>query len=206
MLMRRESRCLRSVPPDRDVARGALVGFLRQSVAAASSMRRGQLAGSLELLDLLAHLAPRPAQETRGFRDRLFQPDAVGELEQGLSDHGLPELRFGRSSISLSFIAVPLRQVPRLVNTDRPAPVSRTDLADAGQRSHVRRMHLDLSDEETAALLRELGRRGNRDPLSPRILNLKTIRARSPLTLLDAIVDASLRSGGCICEGQTYYS
>jgi hypothetical protein len=41
-------------------------------------------------------------------------------------------------------------------------------------------MHLDLSDDETAALLRELDQiiEGDRYPLSPRILTLKTIRAK----------------------------
>ena len=41
-------------------------------------------------------------------------------------------------------------------------------------------MHLDLSDDETAALLRELDQiiEGDRYPLSPRILTLKAIRAK----------------------------
>src|SRR5215471_14555121 len=41
-------------------------------------------------------------------------------------------------------------------------------------------MHLDLSDDETAALLRELDNiiEGDRYPLSPRILTLKAIRAK----------------------------
>ena len=41
-------------------------------------------------------------------------------------------------------------------------------------------MHLDLSDDETAALLRELDHiiDGDRFPLSPRILTLKAIRAK----------------------------
>jgi len=41
-------------------------------------------------------------------------------------------------------------------------------------------MHLDLSDEETAALLRALDRviEDDRYPLSPRILALKAIRAK----------------------------
>jgi hypothetical protein len=41
-------------------------------------------------------------------------------------------------------------------------------------------MHLDLSDDETAALLRELDNiiDNGRFPLSPRILTLKAIRAK----------------------------
>ena len=41
-------------------------------------------------------------------------------------------------------------------------------------------MHLDLSDEETTALLRELDHviDSDRFPLSPRILTLKAIRAK----------------------------
>jgi hypothetical protein len=58
----------------------------------------------------------------------------------------------------------------------RPATI----VATIGKRSHVRVMNLDLSDEETTVLLRELNGLidGDRYFLSPRIKTLKAIRAK----------------------------
>ena len=46
--------------------------------------------------------------------------------------------------------------------------------------SHIRDMNLDLTDEQAAALERELRRiiAGDRYPLSPRIMTLKAIRSK----------------------------
>ena len=41
----------------------------------------GQFAGPLQLGDFFAYLSLRPAQEHREFLDRVFQPDAVGEVK-----------------------------------------------------------------------------------------------------------------------------
>jgi hypothetical protein len=47
-------------------------------------------------------------------------------------------------------------------------------------RSYIRVMHLDLSDDEKAALIRELDQIINNDryPLSPRIMTMKAIRSK----------------------------
>jgi len=75
--------------------------------------------------------------------------------------------------MSVSFIALPLREVARVRQRPLLPPVSER------ARGHWL-IILGLTDEETAGLLRELDDiiDGDRFPLSPRILTLKAIRAK----------------------------
>jgi hypothetical protein len=62
----------------------------RPSVGGSFFDAPGEFAAPLQLGDLLAHLAPRPAQEHRDFLDRVFSLTLLARSKKSTSDHSLP--------------------------------------------------------------------------------------------------------------------